>query len=348
MNVDSPTDTVLSLFWVFYFIDGFTFLICLFVVHCQTYLISGDHSSFEKVLIGFILYTIVGIGLCSLLKYQLISFVKNISYDNESFSLGSFRGNEGNLGEGGLPHQMPSEAAETGPKEKKVVEIPEYLFRYSSTFFKTATKKDILFKKLFSRGDAAKEKPGQKAQSQRAKAAADGNNSINLKRTDMSMVNFHLKVNENQDLFKHYRSMSYNRDNKVGDVLSKSIQNRLKEPQLKGDLDEGNISVNKNALEAGDPKLNETGVNLCSVCYANEPDSVFMRCGHGGICYDCAIDIWKTTGECYLCRLEIEQILQVEPQKNEQGEEYLKVIASTQMVDEEEAAQESSKVEYVS
>ena len=35
-------------------------------------------------------------------------------------------------------------------KEKKELQIPEYLFRYSSTFFKTATKKDLLVKKFFN------------------------------------------------------------------------------------------------------------------------------------------------------------------------------------------------------
>jgi hypothetical protein len=41
---------------------------------------------------------------------------------------------------------------------------------------------------------------------------------------------------------------------------------------------------------------------ICGVCYCNKPDSVYMPCGHGGICYDCAIDIWKSSDECYLCR----------------------------------------------
>ena len=38
-----------------------------------------------------------------------------------------------------------------------------------------------------------------------------------------------------------------------------------------------------------------------------------MECGHGGnfliylyiikgICYDCALEIWKATNECFLCR----------------------------------------------
>jgi len=40
----------------------------------------------------------------------------------------------------------------------------------------------------------------------------------------------------------------------------------------------------------------------CLVCFDNFADAVFLECGHGGICYKCAIDIWKSTGECFLCR----------------------------------------------
>ena len=43
-------------------------------------------------------------------------------------------------------------------------------------------------------------------------------------------------------------------------------------------------------------------VNSCLVCFDNAPDTVFLDCGHGGLCYECALDVWKKTGECYLCR----------------------------------------------
>lgn len=48
---------------------------------------------------------------------------------------------------------------------------------------------------------------------------------------------------------------------------------------------------------------------LCNVCFGEDSDSVFMECGHGGVCLKCAHDIWNTTGECYLCRDEIAYIL---------------------------------------
>lgn len=56
----------------------------------------------------------------------------------------------------------------------------------------------------------------------------------------------------------------------------------------------------------------------CLICFDKAPDAVFMECGHGGIlyiyilnifkyffigvCYDCSLELWKNTGECFLCR----------------------------------------------
>ena len=41
---------------------------------------------------------------------------------------------------------------------------------------------------------------------------------------------------------------------------------------------------------------------LCQVCFSNKADSVYMDCGHGGVCYECATQMWKNKEECYLCR----------------------------------------------
>lgn len=51
---------------------------------------------------------------------------------------------------------------------------------------------------------------------------------------------------------------------------------------------------------------------LCSMCYENLPNAVIMECGHGGICYDCSLQLWKTGGHCHMCRGEISQVLQIE------------------------------------
>lgn len=41
---------------------------------------------------------------------------------------------------------------------------------------------------------------------------------------------------------------------------------------------------------------------LCLVCFDKPPDAVTMSCGHGGLCYDCAMEIWRKTSGCYICR----------------------------------------------
>jgi hypothetical protein len=55
-------------------------------------------------------------------------------------------------------------------------------------------------------------------------------------------------------------------------------------------------------IENKDEQKGAEGEATCLICFEQPPDAVFMDCGHGGICYQCSIDIWKTTGECHLCR----------------------------------------------
>lgn len=47
-------------------------------------------------------------------------------------------------------------------------------------------------------------------------------------------------------------------------------------------------------------KRSEAGT-VCSICYFNPPDAVY-DCGHGGLCYQCSLDIWKKGGCCPYCR----------------------------------------------
>ncbi|KAL4478837.1 hypothetical protein ABPG72_009663 [Tetrahymena utriculariae] len=68
----------------------------------------------------------------------------------------------------------------------------------------------------------------------------------------------------------------------------------------------------------------------CLVCFVNQPNSVLMPCGHGGICSDCAKDVCKKNGCCYLCRQEIQNIYQLESGNNNIGK-YRKVIGITEV-----------------
>ena len=63
----------------------------------------------------------------------------------------------------------------------------------------------------------------------------------------------------------------------------------------------------------------------CIVCFDGTPNAVFMKCGHGGICYKCAIDIFVKNKECYLCREHIDEVLEIEST----NESLIKVISTT-------------------
>lgn len=74
-------------------------------------------------------------------------------------------------------------------------------------------------------------------------------------------------------------------------ITSRRTKRRL---SVKGESDPGS----KTGRE-----IRPTDANIfCLVCFENQPDCVIMQCGHGGICYDCTLDVWRKSGECFLCR----------------------------------------------
>lgn len=89
-----------------------------------------------------------------------------------------------------------------------------------------------------------------------------------------------------------------------------------------------------NAEAHNHSRLNESTV-LCNVCFANEPDVVFMPCGHGGLCLKCAQDIWLATSECYLCRQSIECVLRYD--NSDKKNDLYKVIEMYQETEEPES-----------
>lgn len=80
-------------------------------------------------------------------------------------------------------------------------------------------------------------------------------------------------------------------------------------------------------------KSDDSEDQVCLICFEGEPDSVFMDCGHGGVCYECALDVWKATNECFLCRELISQVLQIDLEYKNGN--FMKVLSSTQMVQED-------------
>lgn len=44
---------------------------------------------------------------------------------------------------------------------------------------------------------------------------------------------------------------------------------------------------------------------LCYICFANPSNCIYLDCGHGGVCLECAIDSIKKNNVCSLCREKV-------------------------------------------
>ena len=57
---------------------------------------------------------------------------------------------------------------------------------------------------------------------------------------------------------------------------------------------------------------NDEGPKLCSICCLITPNAIFMNCGHGGVCFECACMLWFKNKKCFYCRSEVLMILKYE------------------------------------
>ncbi|CAD8138965.1 unnamed protein product [Paramecium octaurelia] len=109
--------------------------------------------------------------------------------------------------------------------------------------------------------------------------------------------------------------------------LSSLINIGLSEGQQSNAELENNLKEFEQVNQPGSVSL--SSINACCICFDNEPNSLFMQCGHGGVCYNCAIDLWKNKAECYLCRNKIDRVLKIK--MTEQQKNIYQVIAATEM-----------------
>lgn len=42
--------------------------------------------------------------------------------------------------------------------------------------------------------------------------------------------------------------------------------------------------------------------SCCVICLEREANGVIVKCGHGGVCWECGVDLLKRKGNCLLCR----------------------------------------------
>jgi len=63
--------------------------------------------------------------------------------------------------------------------------------------------------------------------------------------------------------------------------------------------------------EEGEIVKEEDSDKNCVICCVNPSNAVLMGCGHGGVCYNCAVEAWKDRDNCFMCRQAISKILKV-------------------------------------
>ena len=55
----------------------------------------------------------------------------------------------------------------------------------------------------------------------------------------------------------------------------------------------------------------------CTICYSNPPSTLFMPCGHGGLCEDCIRTYLQDKEECIYCKVHLTEVyLLVEDKEN--------------------------------
>ena len=57
------------------------------------------------------------------------------------------------------------------------------------------------------------------------------------------------------------------------------------------------IAVEKDVRSAGE--------HSCQICFEHDHSTAMLPCGHGGVCWDCGLQIYALTQECPMCRVKI-------------------------------------------
>eukprot|EP00903_Cladosiphon_okamuranus_P011676 g10982.t1 len=63
------------------------------------------------------------------------------------------------------------------------------------------------------------------------------------------------------------------------------------------------------AAAAGKKTLQSAGENSCQICFGQKYSTVMLPCGHGGLCWDCGVQIYALTQECPMCRAKVELLV---------------------------------------
>ncbi len=79
--------------------------------------------------------------------------------------------------------------------------------------------------------------------------------------------------------------------------------------------DESGISPNAAPKEEKHTPLHRAMPSVvveCTICFAQKANAIIIECGHGGICYDCAIKLLQAQHVCPFCRKKALAVYRIE------------------------------------
>eukprot|EP00752_Nemacystus_decipiens_P002063 g1974.t1 len=86
------------------------------------------------------------------------------------------------------------------------------------------------------------------------------------------------------------------------------------DPPAEGETLERNASCRSDGCggKAGSlgKDVRSVGEHSCQICFEHDHSTVMLPCGHGGLCWDCGLQIFALTEECPMCRTKIELLVQ--------------------------------------
>eukprot|EP01017_Pseudomicrothorax_dubius_P037763 TRINITY_DN5577_c0_g1_i2.p1 TRINITY_DN5577_c0_g1~~TRINITY_DN5577_c0_g1_i2.p1 ORF type:complete len:238 (-),score=40.75 TRINITY_DN5577_c0_g1_i2:103-816(-) len=172
---------------------------------------------------------------------------------------------------------------------------PIYLQRFSSTYFRQLAPDQLLRKLQESKGIQVK-----RSVSFRSPEPAQEPNQVNRSMitppTTSSDLNIELPRHESE-----------------GHVMN---QDTKKEEKKKEDKPMPNPMPN---TPRPNSHMLEESTDKCLLCYDKSPRCVIALCGHGGLCTDCSTRLWDRNEVCYICRGNIDEILEVDASMKESG-----------------------------
>lgn len=77
---------------------------------------------------------------------------------------------------------------------------------------------------------------------------------------------------------------------------------RVEDPEIKVRAEEGKTLKPQ---AASSPLQAQSLLTECTICFAEFPDAILGECGHGGICYECAVKMMREGQLCPYCRGKI-------------------------------------------